>query len=164
MKFLPTLILIISLFSFSCKGKQVNKQGGPGTISPEKTLSINFYPPWGGSAEAILERKKGVDNLFSTYHQKVNGVDTMLTNQQGINTITADSIYALAEMVLWNDDANYGTAVPRVGLKFNMSFRKGRNEKSVSWENLLNVNELPIDIRNVIQAVNNISPAEFKLF
>lgn len=165
MKYSIGVFALLIFSCISCKSKQENKQGGTsGTIPPAKTLSIDFYPHWGGSSEAILERKKGTDNLYSTYHQKVNGRDTVLTNQISIPTATADSIYALAEKVNWNSDANHGTAETRVGLKFNMSFQKGRINKSVSWENLINANELPPDILSVIQAVNKISPADFKLY
>lgn len=112
----------------------------------------------------MLERKKGANNLYSTYHLKVNGVDTVLTTTTFVNAATADSIYALAESVIWNADANHGTAETRVGLKFNMSFKKGRFAKSVSWENLKNASELPPDIQPVIQIVNRISPVDFKVY
>ena len=70
----------------------------------------------------------------------------------------------LAEKVKWNADANHGTAEPRVGLKFNMSLKKGRNIKSVSWENLKGAIELPEDILSVIKIVNRISPDDFKIY
>lgn len=156
-------ILLISLALAACTKKNTT-QGGSGTIPPEKTLTIIFYPSWGGSSEAILERKNGKDNLFSTYHQKVDGRDTILTNLVNVSKESADSIYAMAELVLWNDDANYGTAVARVGWKFDMSFQKGRNIKSIHWENLVNANELPEAVRKVIQPVNALTPSDFKLY
>ncbi|MEO5642283.1 MAG: hypothetical protein ABIS12_03090, partial [Bacteroidia bacterium] len=130
----------------------------------DRVLTIGFYPFWGGSAEAVLERKKGANNLYSTYHQKMNGVDTVLTAITIINAATADSIYALSENVNWNADANHGTAETRVGLKFNMSYKKGRIPRSVSWENLKSAAELPLDIQSVIQIVNRISPADFRIY
>jgi hypothetical protein len=127
-------------------------------------LTIDFYPSWGGSAEAVLERKNGKDNLYSTYHQKVNGVDTVLTTKNSVSASTADSVFSLAGKVKWNADANRGTAETRVGLKFNMSLKTGWVTKSVSWENLQNASELPEDILSVIKIVNRISPDDFKIY
>lgn len=159
-----TVLFISFTLVLACCTKKNTTQGGSGTIPPEKTLIITFYPSWGGSSEAILERKKGTDKLFSTYHQKVEGRDTILTNTEIISKTAADSIYALAEQVVWNDDANYGTAVPRVGLKYDMSFQKGRNRKSIHWENLINASELPQDLQRVNRAVNALAPVDFKLY
>ena len=155
------LFFIIILLFHSCITKGKHTRGNP---PADRILTINFYPFWGGSSEALLERKKGVSNLYSTYHLKVNGVDTVLTKSTFINESTADSIYELAENVLWNADANHGTAETRVGLRFNMSFKKGRFTKSVSWENLKNANELPPDILSVIKIVNRICPDDFKIY
>ena len=112
----------------------------------------------------MLERKKGKDNLYSTYYQKLNGVDTVLSTVTAVPSSTADSIYALAEKVRWNADANHGTAETRVGLKFYMMHKKGRTEKSVSWENLKNADELPGDILPVIKIVNRVAPDDFKIY
>jgi hypothetical protein len=160
-KFVFILLAAGSLF-FSCLTKK--KPTNVATPIPDQTLTVDFYTSWGGSAEAILERKNGKDNLYSTYHEKVQGVDTVLTTINFISASTADSIYSFAEKVNWNADANHGTAETRVGLKFYMSLKKGRNEKSVSWENLKSANELPDDIRSVIKIVNRISPDDFKIY
>jgi hypothetical protein len=129
-----------------------------------QTLTIDFYPPWGGSAEAIVERKEGKTLLYSTYHQKIDGKDSVTTAVNPVNKLTADSIYAYADSVKWSDDANHGTAETRVGLKFYMSLKKGRNQKSTSWENLQNAGELPPDILKLVKLVNRISPPELKIF
>ncbi|CAN5279912.1 hypothetical protein BH09BAC5_BH09BAC5_08760 [soil metagenome] len=158
------IILIFSAVLHSCKSKE-NAETKKGNSKKQSiTLTIDFYPSWGGSAEAILERKNGKDNLYSTYNEKVKGVDTVLTMITFVPAITADSIYKLAELVNWNDDANHGTADPRVGLKFNMSIKKGRNLRAVGWESLVNANELPEDIIPVIRMVNRISPDDFKIY
>lgn len=152
------------LFLFiACKTHKTT-QGGPGTIPPAQTLTISIFPSWGGSAEAILERKNGKDNLYSTYHEKISGRDTVLTQVTPLDTATADSVFTLAEKVHWNDDANRGTGDARTGLKFFMSWKKGRAEKSVSWENLKTIRELPPDILPVLIILNRVSPGELKLF
>ncbi|MDQ3109057.1 MAG: hypothetical protein M3R17_04105 [Bacteroidota bacterium] len=161
MKHIVFSIILLSVLIASCKTKKA-----PGKESRKgiQTLTIAFYPPWGGSAEAIVERKEGKTNLYSTYHQKIDGIDTVLTAVNLVNKLTADSIYAYADSVKWNDDANRGTAVTRVGLKFNMSLKKGRNQKSVAWENLKNASELPTDILKLTGIVNRIAPPDFKIY
>jgi hypothetical protein len=139
-------------------------EGNAKTVSPDEKITISIFPSWGGSAEAILEHKNGKDNLYSTYHEKINGVDTTLTQVTRIDPSTADSVFALAEKVKWNDDAHRGTGDARTGLKFDMTWKKGRTEKSVSWENLKNATELPADIFSVLQILNRLSPGDFKLY
>lgn len=158
--FAALLILLLSISIGSCKKRAAMKANPPA----DRILTVEFYPFWGGSSETILERKKGQSNLYSTYHQKVNGVDTILTARTFVEQATADSIYELADKVIWTTDANRGTAEARVGLKFNMSFKKGRFIKSLSWENLKNASELPPDIISVIQIVNRIAPSDFKIY
>ncbi len=162
-RYLSIPFLACVLF-ISCRMQQKKKQGDSGTMPPKETLTIDFFPSWGGSSEALLERKNGKDNLYSTYHEKVNGNDTIISRITFVNASSADSIYSLAEKVIWNADANHGTAEGRVGLKFNMELKKGRTTKSVGWENLQNANELPADIISVIQIVNRLAPEDFKLY
>src|ERR1041385_1474688 len=81
-------------------------EGNAKTVSPDEKITIAMFPSWGGSAEAILECKNGKNNLYSAYHEKINGVDTTLTLVTTIDPSTADSVFALAEKVKWNDDAN----------------------------------------------------------
>lgn len=163
MKIRPAAFLFaITILVSSCISKKKLSRANP--VPPDQTLLISFYPFWGGSSETRLERKKGKNNLYSTYYQKVNGVDTVLSTVTAIPSSTADSVYALVEKVKWNADANYGTSEARTGLKFYMSLKKGRVEKSVSWEKLKNANELPADIFPVIQIVNRIAPEDFKIY
>jgi hypothetical protein len=156
------LLFVAVALTFSCISRKKPSHANP--VPPDQTLTINFYPFWGGSSGTTLERKKGKDNLHSTYYQKVNGVDTVLTTTTSVTSATADSIYALAEKVRWNADANYGTAEARTGLKFYMMLKKGRVERSVSWEKLKNADELPADILSVIKIVNRIAPGDFKIY
>jgi hypothetical protein len=163
MKIKTAAILFVTVtLTFSCISRRKLAKSNP--VPADQTLTINFYPFWGGSSGTTLERKKGKDNLYSTYYQKVNGVDTVLTTTTSIASSTADSIYALADKVSWNADANHGSAEARVGLKFYMMQKKGRVEKSVSWENLKNADELPADILSVVKIVNRIAPDDFKIY
>jgi hypothetical protein len=163
MKIRTAIFLFISVTLFSsCISRKKLSRANP--VPPDQMLTISFYPFWGGSSETRLERKKGKSSLYSTYYQKVNGVDTILSTVTTVAPSTADSIYTLAEQVKWNADANYGTAEARTGLKFYMLLKKGRVEKSVSWEKLKNANELPADIFPVIQIVNRIAPDDFKIY
>lgn len=157
-------IFLFALIVCSCKHHKAASEAGTGKIPPNQTLTIGIFPGWGGSAEAILERKNGKDNLYSTYHEKINGRDTVLTQTTFVNASTADSVFALLEAVQWNADANHGTGDQRTGLNFFMTWKKKRAEKSISWEELKNVSELPADIILVIQMVNRISPPDFKIY
>jgi hypothetical protein len=157
--------IAVLFFAETIPGCKPNKASSKEkTVIPNQTITIDLLPSWGGSAEAILERKNGKDNLYSAYHEKINGVDTTLTQITTVSAATADSAFALAEKVKWNDDANRGTGDARSGLKFFMSWKKGRAEKSVSWENLKNANELPADIFPVLRILNRLSPGDFKLY
>jgi hypothetical protein len=164
MKFFSGILLLSTLVSFSCKPNKESFRNTAPAIPPAKTLTVQFYPFWGGSAEAILERKNGSDKLYSTYHEKIHGVDTVVTNSITIEKTMADSAFALSEKVKWNDDANYGTASGHEGLKVIVTFHKGRSEQAVMWDKLKSAGELPLDLFNLVQLINQISPEDFKLF
>jgi hypothetical protein len=161
MKNCVTGVLLFLALATACKTKKTEVKENRKNI---QTLTIGFYPPWGGSAEAIVERKEGKTMLYSTYHQKIEGKDSVTSAANPVDKLTADSIYAYADSVKWNDDANHGTAETRVGLKFFMSLKKGRAQKNITWENLKNAGELPPDILKLIMLVNRISPPELKIF
>jgi hypothetical protein len=154
---------IISVLVISCQSKQKSTKSKT-QILPDRTLTVQFYPYWGGSAEGVLERKNGKTSLYSSYHEKIRGVDTIVTSNTAIEKIMGDSVFAVAEKVKWNADANYGTASGHEGLKVFISLKKGKNEQTVEWGKLKSVNDLPPDLFNLVQLVNEISPADFKLF
>jgi hypothetical protein len=159
------LLLTASATSFySCSGKKKAAKQQAKELLQDQTLTINIFPFWGGSANAVLERKNGKDVLINFWVYKEKNADTTVTSSQTIEKNVADSIFFYAEKIKWNDDVNYGTSEATADTKTIVALKKGHFTKTVMWDRLKSVAELPADILLVVKMVNDISPAEVKLY
>lgn len=159
------LLIVATVFAFdSCSGKKKAARQAAKELLQDQTLTINILPFWGGSANAMLERKNGKDVLINSWIYKQKGADTTVTAIQNIEKNVADSIFFYAGKIKWNDDVNYGTAEATADTKVMVALKKGHFTKTVSWDRLKGVFELPYDILQVVKMVNDVSPAELKLY
>src|SRR5574337_1234994 len=151
--------LFLLLLLFSC-----GKKHAVSTDKAPRSFSVTLHPFWGGSAACELERKNGKDQLTYTYTVKKGNSDSSYSSAAEILKMTADSIFTLADSVNWLNTYTSGTAESKNQLTAVMIYKKGRIPKTLNFDRLKNVSELPADIRPILAILNRIAPDDFKLY
>jgi hypothetical protein len=153
--------LFFCLLLHGCKEKHATTSG---QYASNRTFSVKLNPFWGGSAACELERKSGKDNLVYTYTVKKGQTDSSYSSAAEISPVTADSVFMLAEKINWLATSTFGTADPKAQLTVSTSLKIGKPTRTLYYERLANVSELPEEIRAVLAILNRIAPPEFKLY
>ncbi|MBI3510758.1 MAG: hypothetical protein HY064_08840 [Bacteroidetes bacterium] len=158
--FFPAIFILV-VFAACVPRKNVQ---GNADLSSDRTVTVQFHPFWGGMASCELERKKGKDQLTFSYLEKKNGSDTTENAFVDISTMQADSIFSASEKINWTQTISDGNADPKAGMKIDFIYKKGKRVQNFHWERLNSVNDLPADVKNVLNLMNEKAPDNFKMF
>jgi hypothetical protein len=158
-----TILLLLVILATGCLS---HKKAGAGTdpFASDRTVKIQFHPFWGGMAACELERKSGKDNLLYTYIVRKPMGDSTYSASAPVTKAQADSVFAQAERTEWSSDIFFGKADAPVGLTVYGEYKKGMQKKNFTCEKLINASELPKEIFRLATLLNELAPADMKLF